>query len=140
VTLSFDDHLAPAHRVISIQPFDEWQAADRASLRLNGSLALGIARRCAALLGSEALEAELNECRAALDEATPDAMPEQRARASDLALRAATTLVVAGGGRSIATDHQAQRLAREALFLLVFGQTAAIKAAQLHRLYDGSHG
>jgi alkylation response protein AidB-like acyl-CoA dehydrogenase len=140
VTLSFDDHLAPAHRVISIQPFDEWQAADRASLRLNGSLALGIARRCAALLGSEALEAELNDCRAALDEATPDAMPEQRARASDLALRAATTLVVAGGGRSIATDHQAQRLAREALFLLVFGQTAAIKAAQLHRLYDGSHG
>jgi transcriptional regulator of acetoin/glycerol metabolism len=67
-------------------------------------------------------------------------MPEQRARASELALRAATTLVVSGGGRAIALDHQAQRLAREALFLLVFGQTATIKAAQLRRLYDESHG
>lgn len=37
------------------------------------------------------------------------------------------------------TDHHAQRLAREALFLLVFGQTPAIKAAQLQRLYHESH-
>jgi transcriptional regulator of acetoin/glycerol metabolism len=48
--------------------------------------------------------------------------------------------VVSGGGRSITLDHHAQRLAREAVFLLVFGQTGAIKAAQLRRLYDGSHG
>ena len=48
--------------------------------------------------------------------------------------------LVLDAGRVIALDHQAQRLAREALFLLVFGQTAAIKAAQLHRLYDESHG
>jgi alkylation response protein AidB-like acyl-CoA dehydrogenase len=64
----------------------------------------------------------------------------QRARASEFALRAATTLVVSGGGRSISLEHHAQRLAREALFLLVFGQTATIKAAQLHWLYDESHG
>jgi alkylation response protein AidB-like acyl-CoA dehydrogenase len=140
VTVSFDHHLIRADRVISIQPFDEWQAADRANLRLNGSLALGVARRCVALLESDPLAAELVECRGALDTATPDSMPEQRARASELALRAATTLVVSGGGRSITMDHHAQRLAREALFLLVFGQTPAIKAAQLHRLYDGSHG
>jgi alkylation response protein AidB-like acyl-CoA dehydrogenase len=140
VTLRFESHVVPPDRVILIQPFDEWQAADRAGLRVNGSLALGIARRCAALLGSEALESELRECRSALDRASPDTMPEQRARASELALWAATTLVVSGGGRSIALDHHAQRLAREALFLLVFGQTAAIKAVQLHRLYDGSHG
>jgi alkylation response protein AidB-like acyl-CoA dehydrogenase len=140
VTVSFDHHLVPADRVISIQRFDEWQAADRANLRLNGSLALGVARRCAALLESDPLATELVECRRALDMATPDSMPEQRARASQLALRAATTLVVSGGGRSITMDHHAQRLAREALFLLVFGQTPAIKAAQLHRLYDGSHG
>jgi alkylation response protein AidB-like acyl-CoA dehydrogenase len=134
VTLRFDDHPVPAGRVTSIQPFAEWQAADRANLRLNGSLALGVARRCATLLESERLEAEVLEHREALDAATPETMPEQRARASELALRAATTLVVAGGGRAIAMDHQAQRLAREAIFLLVFGQTAAIKAAQLHRL------
>lgn len=140
VTVSFDNHLVPAERVISIQAFDAWQAADRASLRLNGSLSLGVARRCAALLEDDRLATQLLECRRALDEATADTMPEQRARASELALRAATTLVVAGGGRSITMDHHAQRLAREALFLLVFGQTPAIKAAQLHRLYDGPHG
>lgn len=140
VTLWFDQHAVPADRVISIQPFDEWQQQDRASLRLNGSLALGVARRCALLLESAALATELDECRRSLDQALPQAMPEQRARAAELALRAATTLVVQGGGRAIALDHQAQRLAREALFLLVFGQTAAIKAAQLHRLYDKSHG
>ena len=127
-------------RVISIQDFDEWQVADRAGLRVNGSLALGVARRCASLLASDALETELQERRLALDHASPETMPEERARASELALRAATTLVVSGGGRSIAMDHQAQRLAREAIFLLVFGQTAAIKAAQLHRLYDSTHG
>jgi hypothetical protein len=43
-------------------------------------------------------------------------------------------LVVTGGGRSITMDHHAQRLAREALFLLVFGQTASIRAAQIDRL------
>ncbi len=134
VTVRFFDHRVPADRVISIQPFEEWQLADRASLRLNGSLALGVAGRCAALLGSDALGAELHACRAALDQASPEIMPAQRAWASDLALRAAASLVIDGGGRSISIDHQAQRLAREALFLLVFGQTGAIKTAQLNRL------
>lgn len=139
VTLTFRDHEVPAERVIAIQPFEEWQESDRGSLRLNGSLALGVATRCATLLGSDGLDEEVRACRAALDHGDHDAMPALRARASALALRAATTLVVAGGGRSITKDHQAQRLAREALFLLVFGQTAAIKAAQLDHLYDESH-
>ena len=56
VTLSFEHHRVPPDRVIAIQNFDEWQAADRAGLRLNGSLALGVARRCASLLASDALE------------------------------------------------------------------------------------
>ena len=140
VTLSFENHPVPPDRVIAVQNFDEWQTADRAGLRLNGSLALGVARRCASLLASDALLAELDERRNALDQSSPETMPEERARASELALRAATALVVAGGGRAIAMDHHAQRLAREAIFLLVFGQTAAIKSAQLHRLYDESHG
>jgi alkylation response protein AidB-like acyl-CoA dehydrogenase len=140
VTLTFDNHFVPADRVISIQPFDAWQAGDRESLRLNGSLALGVASRCASLLGSEALEAQVRDRRRVLDQASPEAMPEQRALASELALHAATALMVTEGGRAIAVDDHAQRLAREAIFLLVFGQTAAIKAAQLRRLYDESHG
>jgi alkylation response protein AidB-like acyl-CoA dehydrogenase len=139
VTLTFREHEVPAERVIAIQPFEEWQAGDRGSLRLNGSLALGVAARCATLLESDRLNNDVRACREALDLGDLDAMPALRARASALALRAATTLVVAGGGRSITKDHQAQRLAREALFLLVFGQTAAIKAAQLDHLYDESH-
>ena len=134
VTLTFNDHLVSADRVITIQPFDEWQARDRASLRLNGSLPLGVAGRCATLLGSGPLQNEVVARRDALDRASGEEMPAQRALASELALRAAATLVVAGGGRSIATDQHAQRLAREALFLLVFGQTSAIKAAQLDHL------
>jgi alkylation response protein AidB-like acyl-CoA dehydrogenase len=134
VTLTFTDHQVSPDRVIAIQPFDEWQARDRASLRLNGSLPLGVAARCATLLGSGPLETEVRTRREALDRAGPDDMPRQRALASELALRAATTLVVAGGGRSIAADQQAQRLAREAIFLLVFGQTSAVKAAQLDHL------
>lgn len=134
VTLTFQHHFVGDDRVITIQPFDEWQAGDRASLRLNGSLALGVAGRCASLLESGSLHEAVAECRALLDGASPDAMPAARAKASALALHAATTLVVTGGGRSITMEHHAQRLAREALFLLVFGQTAAIKTAQLDRL------
>ncbi len=134
VTLTFRDHFVAGDRVIKIQPFDEWQAGDRASLRLNGSLAIGVAGRCARLLDSDPLRDAITTCREALDRASPDDMPDARARASTLAMHAATTLVVTGGGRSITMDNHAQRLAREALFLLVFGQTAAIKAAQLARL------
>jgi alkylation response protein AidB-like acyl-CoA dehydrogenase len=134
VTLAFRDHFVSDDRVIAIQPFDEWQAIDRASLRLNGSLALGVAGRCASLLDSDPIREAVSATRNALDSAAPDAMPAARARASELALHAATILVVTGGGRSITMDHHAQRLAREALFLLVFGQTASIKAAQLDDL------
>jgi alkylation response protein AidB-like acyl-CoA dehydrogenase len=134
VTLTFRDHFVGDDRVLKIQPFDEWQAGDRASLRLNGSLALGVAGRCATLLESDPLRDAVTARRAALDQASPDDMPDARAQASALAMHAATTLVVTGGGRSITMDHHAQRLAREALFLLVFGQTASIKVAQLDRL------
>ncbi len=53
-----------------------------------------------------------------------------RADASLLAVRAATALVAAGGGRSVEIGDHAQRLMREAMFLLVFGQTAPIRNAQ----------
>ncbi|MEU8034697.1 hypothetical protein AB0C13_40190, partial [Streptomyces sp. NPDC049099] len=42
--------------------------------------------------------------------------------------------VVAGGGRSMALTSRAQRLAREALFLLVQGQTTESRAAHLRAL------
>ena len=130
VTLTFREHHVPASRVMSIEPFADWRLRDAGGLRMNGSLSLGLTARCCALLGPSRFDAELGACRADLDAAVPESMPSARAAASDLAVRAASAVVVAGGGRSILVDQQAQRLAREATFLLVFGQTPAIRAAQ----------
>ena len=61
-------------------------------------------------------------------------MAEARAAASELALRAAAALAVPDGGHAVAVDRDAQRLAREAVFLLVFGSRPGIKSAVLRRL------
>jgi len=61
-------------------------------------------------------------------------MADARAAASELAVRAAAALAVRDGGYAVAVDQHAQRLAREAVFLLVFGSRPAIKSALLQRL------
>ena len=55
-------------------------------------------------------------------------MPAARAAASALAFQAAGALVAAAGSKSVLVGEHPQRLAREALFLLVFGSRPAIKA------------
>jgi alkylation response protein AidB-like acyl-CoA dehydrogenase len=137
VTVHFESHQVDAGRLTFTEPFEEFSARDSLGLRRNGALALGVATRCARLLGGpqllgpDSLRMEIDACRLALDDARPDAIAAARAAAAELALHAATWLVVAGGGRSVLGSEHAQRLAREALFLQVFGQTPAIKAAQL---------
>ncbi|HEV8065954.1 MAG TPA: hypothetical protein VGP46_14015, partial [Acidimicrobiales bacterium] len=76
-------------------------------------------------------EDHLGPVRQALVTAEPAAMPAARARASLLALDCAAAVIAAGGGRSMDRRAQAQRLGREALFLLVQGQTASIRGEQL---------
>ena len=49
-------------------------------------------------------------------------------------MRAGAALVVAGGGPSLRVDHQAQRLAREALFVLVAASRAEVKRLLLDDL------
>jgi hypothetical protein len=61
-------------------------------------------------------------------------MAEARAGAVELAQRATAHLIVTQGSRSVLMDNHAQRLAREALFLLVFGTRPAIRAGLLRRL------
>jgi hypothetical protein len=134
VTLRFDEHFVPAERVTGTEPYAQWQARDPLALRLNGSFALGVAGRCLRLLGPTPLDGELAAARSSLDGADAQTLPAARARASGFAMRAATTLVVADGARAVLVDEHAQRLAREALFLLVFGSRASIKAALLERL------
>jgi alkylation response protein AidB-like acyl-CoA dehydrogenase len=110
------------------------------SLRMNGSLALGVTARCCALMGPGPFDDELVAARVELDAANPPDLPAARARASELAMRAATALTVTLGSRSILMDQHAQRLAREALFLLVFGSRPPIRAELLRRLASRGPG
>jgi alkylation response protein AidB-like acyl-CoA dehydrogenase len=133
VRLSFTGLFVPDSRVVGQQPFDP--ARQQAEgLRPNGSLALGVARRCCTLIGPSALDDELRDCRAGLDAAGTDAMPAARAWACELAVRAAHVLAVRRGSTSALAGDPAERLTREAAFLLVFGSRPAIKDALLGRL------
>jgi alkylation response protein AidB-like acyl-CoA dehydrogenase len=136
VRLGFDAVLVPGERRAGQVPFDPAESMRPDRMRVNGSLALGLVRRCARLLGPGPLDDELAACRDRLDDAITagsDAMAEARAAASDLAVRAAAALAVRDGSRSATADQQVQRLAREALFLLVFGSRPGIKNALLRR-------
>jgi alkylation response protein AidB-like acyl-CoA dehydrogenase len=133
VTATFDHAFVPHDRAVGLEPFPSWQERDAAGLRTNGSLSLGLALRCAAILGGpagQAVEELVTERRHELDVAEPGGLPGARAAAAELALAAATSLVIETGGRAVLSDSIAQLLARQAIFLLVFGQTPAIKAEQ----------
>lgn len=143
VTVRFDGHLVPDERITGALPYRHWPERDAAGLGFNGRLALGVTSRCcrlAAELGGDPaagvarLRAELGACRAMLDEDDPGTLPAARAAAAELALRAAATLVVGAGARSVLRVAHPQRLLREAMFLLVFGSRPAIRNALLTRL------
>jgi alkylation response protein AidB-like acyl-CoA dehydrogenase len=137
VTLRFHDHVVPAGRVIGEESHGDVLARDATGLRLNGSLALGVVDRCCRLMGPSAFDEQLVAIRGSLDDATPATLPAARAAASELALRAAAALTVAHGSRSILVDQHPQRLAREAMFLLVFGSRPPIRA-ELSRMIAGT--
>jgi alkylation response protein AidB-like acyl-CoA dehydrogenase len=134
VQLDFADVLVPADRLVSRVPFDPAMNLTAAALRVNGSLALGLAGRCCRLLGASPLDDELDTCRQRLDAAGDQTIQSARAAASELAVRAAAALAVHDGSRSITAVAHAQRLTREATFLLVFGSRPGIRAELLRRL------
>jgi len=137
VRLDFDGVVVPAGRLASQEAFDPAGSLRPDRLRVNGSLALGVVARCARLLGPGPLDDELAACRTHLDDAITAgtaAMAEARAAASALAVRATAVLAVRDGSRSIMAGQHPPRLAREALFLLVFGSRPPIKSALLRQL------
>jgi alkylation response protein AidB-like acyl-CoA dehydrogenase len=135
VTLRFDGLVVPRDQVSFVESFEAFSHRDAAGLAPNGALSLGSARRSLALRGPSPLDEALSAARRELATAASAELPRARAQASALALQAAAALVVSGGGRSILAGTDGERLMREATFLLVFGQTPAIRAAQLD-LYD----
>jgi hypothetical protein len=138
VHVRFTAHFVPDERVTGTLPFADWATRDAANLRLNGSLALGVAARCRDLIGpgplGTRLAAELDGARAALDAGTPQTAPPARAVAADLALRAAAALMIDTGSRAVVAGGHPERLVREAAFLLVFGSRPTIRAALLERV------
>jgi hypothetical protein len=103
-------------------------------LRIHASFALGVASRCCRLLGPTQLDEELSCVRAELDRLDPATIQRARSAAGELALRAAAALSVATGSRSLLLADNAQRLAREALFTLVYALRPDSRAALLAQL------
>ena len=137
VRLTFDGVTVDDSQLQHVVPHEPG-ATNALSLRLNGSLALGVAGRCISLIGATArtaeLEAQLDETRSMLDGADDSAIAAARAAASAFAHKAAATLLVHTGSRSMELDNHAQRLAREAMFLMVFGSRPAIRTSLLSLL------
>jgi alkylation response protein AidB-like acyl-CoA dehydrogenase len=127
VELGFTGYFVPDTLVCSVFAQADFLARDAEGLRPNGSLSLGVAARCCRLIGPSPLDAELVRRRERLDRADAASMPGARAAASEFAFQAAGAAVAAAGSAGILAGQHPQRLAREALFLLVFGSRPAIK-------------
>jgi len=133
VRLGFDDVLLSDDSYVGSHPYSPGGEGVE-GLRTNGSLALGVARRCIAIGGSPTLHDELQRCRDGLDRATVSSMPDARAQACELALRSAHYLAVARGSSSALVGDVAERSSREAAMLLVFGSRPLIKESLLRRM------
>ncbi|GAA1774415.1 acyl-CoA dehydrogenase family protein [Streptomonospora arabica] len=136
VTVRFSRHFVPRERVAQTVPLEAYRKNDPESVRFNGNLALGVAGRAIALMGDDggALSARLGAARRTLLHAAPEDVPAARAAVSQFAVSAAAALAVHVGGRSLLADAHAQRLTREATFLLAFGSRPAVRAALLRGL------
>jgi alkylation response protein AidB-like acyl-CoA dehydrogenase len=128
VRITFAGLRVPHNRFVIEAPFAPTRP-ERHGIRTNGSLALGVVRRCCAMIGPSPLDGALTSARDALNQATPDTIYQARAEASALAVRAASALMVHRGSRAAFRGDSAERLMREAAILLVFGSRPGIKAA-----------
>jgi alkylation response protein AidB-like acyl-CoA dehydrogenase len=145
VSLELDGLWLPEEDVVLRCPYEEWAAEDRARTVNASPAVFGVTDAALALLdeGTAApLRARLTDLRdrayALADRPAPHQhLPERlalRVRAFEVMRAATTAAVVSGGGRSLTSAHKAQRLAREALFLLVQGQTAESREAHVKAL------
>jgi alkylation response protein AidB-like acyl-CoA dehydrogenase len=140
VRLAFDGLVVPDDDVLSVSSYAGWQADDRVATAQPHPAPFGIAARCVKLLGDTPLGGEVAKLRARAyalaDAGTSDlaAQVEMRAGSLELAVRAATALVVASGGRGMSVNHPAQRLLREAAFFTIQAQTPALRRATLAQL------
>jgi alkylation response protein AidB-like acyl-CoA dehydrogenase len=136
VQLAFKEFHISHSRFVGSQPYTPGLERPE-GLRVNGSLALGVTRRCCELLGPTSLDDELRRCREDLDQFETNDIAVSRARAAELAVRASHALAVSRGSRSAISGDIAERTTREAALLLVFASRPAIKTALLDLMIEG---
>ena len=152
VRLHFDGLRVDPDMVIHRTTLADWTSSDRRTTVNVNPAVFGIAtaaldlldraaeRDAATLAGSlrTRLQIARRDAYALLDDVPADDRLDDRLAARLEAMevmRAATSgAVIAGGGRAMAASAPAQRLAREAMFLLVQAQTTALRSAQLRHL------
>jgi hypothetical protein len=149
VSLELSGLWLPEEAVVVCRPYEEWAGADRTKTVNASPAVFGITESALTLLDAEVAEplrARLNKIRTSAYELAdhPTAhehMDERlalRTQAFELMRTATTAAVVTAGGRSMQLSNRAQRLAREALFLLVQGQTRESRTAHLNALVRGA--
>lgn len=147
VSLQLDGLWIPEENVALHAPYETWAAGDRPRPTNASPAVFGVAESALALLDqndptTKALRLRVDNVRrqayALADHPAPHEHMEERlalkTKAFDLMRTATTAAIVASGGRSLTLGHQAQRLAREAMFLLVQGQTPEVRQAHLGAL------
>lgn len=151
VQLRLEALVVPDDLVIARLPVEQWRAGDlRTTVTVNPAV-LGIAQAATARLAelgerkrlaeacdlASVLDSRLSDVRTSAyaladdPDADPDAALAHRVAAQRLCLDATAALVAAGAGGSMALADPAQRWAREALFLIVQGQTLDARQAML---------
>jgi alkylation response protein AidB-like acyl-CoA dehydrogenase len=158
VTLALDGLQVPDADVVEVGSAADWLAADALRTANATPNVFGLQRECvrrlaetasarddgtaAALahaLGQEGVRLR-RVAETLLDDVPPEELVEDRlavrASALELALRSATALVAATGGSAMSLDAAPQRLAREAVFLLVQAQTPPLREALLQLWRD----
>lgn len=150
VSLTLDGLWVPEESVVLRTPREEFARVDVPRSTNTSPAVFGLGYAALDLLGAapaergaaDGLRARLDEVRerayALADHPVPHEHVEERlalrTRAYELLRAATTAAVVAGGGRATSVDSPAQRIAREAVFLLIQGQTATVREAHLAAL------
>ncbi|WP_460061293.1 acyl-CoA dehydrogenase family protein [Streptomyces sp. YKOK-I1] len=145
VSLDLDGLWLPDEAVALRTPYRTWAAADRLRTVNANPAVFGITEAALGLSDEETagrLRTRLARVRAEAYALTDEVKPHEhledrlalRSQAYALMQTATTAAVVTGGGRAMLLTSRAQRLAREALFLLVQGQTGESRGAHLNAL------
>ncbi|MFJ3670927.1 acyl-CoA dehydrogenase family protein [Streptomyces sp. NPDC090106] len=152
VSLDLDGLWLPGSSVVLRTPQEKFALLDIPRSTNTSPAVFGIAHAALRLVADSgepgtaaALRAALDEVRgrayALADHPVPHEHVEERlalrTRAYDLMRAATTAAISASGGRAMDLRHPAQRLAREGMFLVIQGQTSAVRRAYLDALARG---